>query len=250
MFVSTQGPRMTLDGASRRRIYLFRHGAVDYFDADGNIVDDTDGVALNDTGRAQAAAMRELFADAHVDKAICSGLLRTRQTGELVLGGRGIPLEIDVGYVEIQQRRGVVPEPYDVIADIAFSHFRADDIDARFLGGERYSDFYLRIQKAIEGTLADDSWHDLAVFAHGATNAAVLGWVTGMGCSAFGLLDQATCCLNVIDFDIDAHGQLRRKVVRAMNVTADDPAKRNRHRGDMETLAHRILKRSGGMRQA
>jgi len=248
MFVSTKGRRTTLDGASRRRIYLFRHGAVDYFGADGNIVDDTDGVALNDTGRAQAAAMRELFADAHVDKAICSGLLRTRQTGELVLGSRGIPLEIDAGYVEIQQLRGAAPEPYDVIADVAFSHFRADDVEARFLGGERYSDFYLRIQKAIEGTLADDSWHDLAVFAHGATNAAVLGWVTGIGCSAFGLLDQATCCLNVIDFDIDTQGQLRRKVVRAMNVTADDPAKRNRHTGDMETLAHRILKQSGGIR--
>lgn len=244
MSVTSEGPRITLDGATRRRIYLFRHGSVDYFDADGNVVADTDGVGLNQSGRAQAAAMRELFADAHVDKAICSGLLRTQQTGELVLGDRSIPLETHTGYVEIQQSRVEVDEPYDVVADIAFSHFKANDTEARFLGGERYSDFYFRIQKAMQGTLADNSWHDLALFAHGATNAAVLGWATGIGCAAFGVLDQATCCLNVIDIDVDDRGQVRRKIVRAMNVTADDPAKRGRRTSDLETLAQRIMKQS------
>jgi hypothetical protein len=71
-----------------------------------------------------------------------------------------------------------------------------------------------------------------------------LGWVTGLGCSAFGVLDQATCCLNVIDFDIDESGQVLRKTLRAMNVTADDPAKGNRHAADMETLARWILRQS------
>jgi probable phosphoglycerate mutase len=245
---ATKGPKTTLDGARRRRIYLFRHGSVDYFDANGDVVTDTNSVALNATGRTQAEAMRELFADAHVDKAICSGLLRTRQTGELVLRGRNIPLEAHEGFVEIQQLRGSAPEPYDVIADVAFSHFRAIDVDARFLGGERYSDFYLRIQRATESALADDSWHDLALFAHGATNAAILGWVTGMGCSAFGLLDQAICCLNVIDIDVDENGQVIRKIVRAMNVTAEDPAKYKRHVSDMESLAQRLMEQNAKSR--
>ncbi|TFG40430.1 MAG: histidine phosphatase family protein [Chromatiales bacterium] len=241
MFIATEGHRTTLDGASRRRIYLFRHGSVDYFDSDGNVVADTDAVALNDTGRSQAVAMRELFADVPVDKALCSGLLRTRQTGETVLAPREIALEVHTGFVEIQQLKGEATGAYDVVADVAFTHFRATDQEARFLGGERYSDFYSRIQTALLDVLADDSWHSLAVFAHGATNAAVLGWVTGLGCSAFGILDQATCCLNVIDIDIDDNGRVLRKTVRAMNVTADDPAKSKRHFGDMETLAHRML---------
>jgi len=65
-----------------------------------------------------------------------------------------------------------------------------------------------------------------------------------LGCSAFGILDQATCCLNVIDFDVDDNGIVRRKTLRAMNVTADDPAKGKRHAGDMETLARRMLRQS------
>ncbi len=230
-----------MDGASRRRIYLFRHGSVDYFDADGAVVPDTDVVDLNQSGRAQAEMMGELFADVHVDKAQCSGLPRTRQTGEMVLGARNLELETNPGFLEIRQMTGEHSSSYDIITDVAFSHWRATDEEARFLGGERYSDFYLRITAAVKDVLADDTWHSLAVFAHGATNAAVLGWVTGLGCSAFGILDQATCCLNVIDIDIDESGRILRKTVRAMNVTADDPVKSNRHTGDMETLAERML---------
>ncbi len=212
-------------------------------DGDGNVVPDTDSVDLNDTGRAQATAMRDLFADVQIDKALCSGLQRTRQTGETVLGDRDIPLETDSGFAEIRQLDGEYTGDYDVVADIAFSHWRAPDEEARFLGGERYSDFYARIRTAIKRVLADSSWHNLAVFAHGGTNAAILGWVTGLELSAFGILDQATCCLNVIDFDMDDSGQILRKTVRAMNVTAYDPVKGNRHSGDMETLAYWLLQR-------
>lgn len=86
-------------------------------------------------------------------------------------------------------------------------------------------------------------WHNLAIFAHGGTNAAILGWTTGLGWSAFGAIDQATCCLNVLDFDFDATNQrLLRKIVRAMNITADDPAKSGRHSSGMESLARRLMK--------
>lgn len=229
-----------MDGASRRRIYLFRHGSVDYVDANGRIVPNTDIVVLNETGLAQAAMMRDLFADVQIDKALCSGLPRTRQTGETIIGGRDIPLEVNEGFLEIRQLDGEISDNYDVVGDVAFSHWRATDKEARFLGGERYSDFYSRIEVAVHNLLLDNSWHNLALFAHGATNAAILGWVTGIGRSAFGVLDQAMCCLNVIDIDSDESGEILRKTVRAMNVTADDPAKSNRHSGDMESLAHLI----------
>ena len=84
--------RTAIDGASRRRLYLFRHGAVDYLDDNGNWVDDPDIVDLNARGRAQAQSMAALFKDIHVDKAICSGLPRTLQTGQAILADR--PLEI------------------------------------------------------------------------------------------------------------------------------------------------------------
>jgi hypothetical protein len=41
---------------------------------------------------------------------------------------------------------------------------------------------------------------------------------------------------------MDKSGRILRKTVRAMNVTAYDPVKGNRHSGDMETLAYWLLK--------
>jgi probable phosphoglycerate mutase len=234
--------RTAIDGASRRRLYLFRHGAVDYLDDNGTWVKDPDLVNLNERGCAQAQAMAELFAGIHVDKAICSGLPRTRQTGERVLGDRAIEIGVFAELEEIRPLKGEPAGGYDLYSDIAFSHWRAEQEDARFLGGERYHDFYARISAAMETLLTDPEWHNLAVFAHGGTNAAVLGWATGVGLQAFGLLDQSMCCLNIIDFDIDASGRLLRKTVRGMNITADDPLMRERHSGDMEMLARRILK--------
>ena len=234
--------RVAIDGASRRRLYLFRHGAVDYIDENGEWVADPDLVDLNERGRAQAEAMAALFAGVHVDKALCTGLPRTRQTGQAVLGDREIELGTLADLEEIRPQKGQAAGGYDIYTDIAFSHWRAPEADARFLGGERYHDFYARICTAMESLMSDPSWHDLAVFAHGGTNAAVLGWATGVGLDAFGLLDQSMCCLNVLDFDFDSSGKLLRKTVRAMNITADDPVMRNRHAGDMEMLARRILK--------
>jgi probable phosphoglycerate mutase len=234
--------RRALDGASRRRLYLFRHGAVDYVDDSGAWVEDPDAVDLNERGRAQAIEMGRLFANVHVDKAVCSGFPRTVQTGQLILGDRDLELETVSELQEIRHGSGEVSGGYDICSDVAFSHWRAPQEDATFLGGERYHDFYARIGAAVERLLADDSWEDLAVFAHGGTNAAVLGWATGVGLQAFGLLDQATCCLNILDFDFDTSGRLVRKTVRGMNITADDPVKHRRDAGDMELLATRLLK--------
>lgn len=234
--------RTAIDGASRRRLYLFRHGSVEYIKDDGDWVADPDLVDLNERGRKQAVEMAGLFAGVHVDKALCTGLPRTRQTGEAVLGDREIELGVFPEFEEIRPLKGETAGGYDIYTDIAFSHWRAHEDDARFLGGERYHDFYARICTAMEMLLADNSWHNLAVFAHGGTNAAVLGWATGVGLDAFGLLDQSMCCLNIIDFDTDDGGRVIRKTVRGMNITADDPVMRDRHSGDMEMLARRILK--------
>lgn len=235
--------RTAFDGAERRRIYLFRHGAVDYVDRHGNVVPNPDDVTLNDRGRRQADAMRELFTGITIDRAVCSGMRRARETGSLVLGGRDLVLEDHPQLREIGAARDERAADLDIVQDIAFGHWAATVPGSRFLGGELYADFYTRVSGAMESFIANPDWHNLAIFAHGGTNAAIVGWTSGLGLSAFGVIDQATCCLNVLDFDFDAKDRrLLRKVVRAMNITIDDPAKSGRHASGMERLAQRIVK--------
>ena len=233
--------RTSIDGAQRRRLYLFRHGAVDYVDQDGKVVPDPDAVSLNVKGQSQADAMGHLFAEVTVDRVICSGLARTWETARRVIGNRDLTIEVNAGLEEIRPATRDGTGNLNLIEDIAFSHWRASDDGSRFLGGELYADFYARIAATFESILADPGWQNLAVFAHGGTNAAILGWTTGLGLSAFGVIDQATCCLNVIDFDINADDRrLLRKTVRGMNITVDDPTKGRRHSGDMESLAKNL----------
>ena len=59
--------RRALDGASRRRLYLFRHGAVDYLDENGAWVEDANAVNLNAYGRAQAEDRFTLLTAVHRD---------------------------------------------------------------------------------------------------------------------------------------------------------------------------------------
>jgi probable phosphoglycerate mutase len=187
--------------------------------------------------------MCALFANVTVDRALCSGLRRTRETAGRVLGNREIEIEIHAELEEIRPARGEDPVDLDLVKHVAFSHWRATENGSRFLGGELYADFYERISAAMDSFTSDPDWHNLAIFAHGGTNAAILGWTSGLGLSAFGTIDQATCCLNVLDFDFAAgDARLLRKVVRAMNITAEDPTKSGRHSSGMESLARRLMK--------
>ena len=78
--------RTAIDGARRRRLYLFRHGAVDYIGSDGNWVADPDNVDLNAKGRSQAAAMSTMFAD------VAYSRWRAQDTSATFLGLKGFGL--------------------------------------------------------------------------------------------------------------------------------------------------------------
>ncbi len=87
----------------RRRIYLMRHGEAAYIRDDGSVVDDTRIVPLTTFGREQARRQAELLAGVEFDRAVCSGLPRTRETAGIVLNGRDGPaLEIVEPLEEIQ----------------------------------------------------------------------------------------------------------------------------------------------------
>src|SRR5687768_16713862 len=107
----------------RRRIYLMRHGSVDYFRADGSPVQ-PHTVPLNEAGRAQADAAGALYAECGVrfDKVIVSGLARTVETALRVLAaaGQSLPLEHEPALEEIRGGK---------LADIP-----PDEVEAAFLG--------------------------------------------------------------------------------------------------------------------
>lgn len=68
------------------KLYLVRHGQTD-FNA-GNLAQGISDIPLNDTGKAQAAALAHTVQPMHFDAYYVSPLQRARQTAEIITGGQ------------------------------------------------------------------------------------------------------------------------------------------------------------------
>src|SRR6476620_845489 len=86
---------------NRRRLYLMRHGEVNYFEQGRPAP--PEGVHLNEQGRAHAAAAALALADISFDRVVTSGLPRTLETAAIVLGARTPVVEI---VPELREIRG------------------------------------------------------------------------------------------------------------------------------------------------
>ena len=227
---------LPFDGAIRRRVYLMRHGDVAYFGADGQRVSDSRLVTLTDQGRAEAIAMRDMLAEVPFDKAICSGLPRTVETGAIVLGGRSVPLET---WPDLEEIRGGSPSQRAQMSpsEYAYAMFASAQEAGSYAHGESFAGFHARVVAAWTKILSTAGWSALLIAAHGGVNRAVLSHAVGAGRSAYGAFEQDTGCLNVLDVDTAGGGQPLRQIIRAVNVTPSDPVKATRPLTALEKLA-------------
>ena len=128
---------------------------------------------LDDEGRAQARAVAAMLAHETIDRAVASDLSRARETAEIVLGGRAIPLALDERWREMRfgAWEGLVwseiVERFPETADHAAT-------TPRFYtppGGESFDAVCARVREALDAidAAASDGEHVLV-----ATHAGVL----------------------------------------------------------------------------
>ena len=188
---------------TRRRLYLMRHGSVDYFTADGTPVP-PHTVPLNEAGRAQADAAGALFAAAGVrfDRVVVSGLARTVETARRVLAaaGQDVAIAHDPRLEEIRPGRLDAIAPDRVRAAFTGVFTAAADVESlQFLGGETVGAMLDRCLPAFDDLLADASWSCALCVLHGGINRALLGHALTGGRTFLGRLEQSPACINVLD---------------------------------------------------
>ncbi len=185
--------------------------------------------------------MANLLRDAAFDRAICSGLLRTRETAQIVLKNRHLALEVEPQLEEIRGGDAVARANLSPV-DYAYAMFRASEPGACYANGEQFSDFAARVIPAFAKILNSQGWTNLLLVAHGGVNRAILTDVTGAGLSAFGTFEQDSGCLNIIDVDTCRDtGTVQRRILRGVNITAEDPFKLTRPLTYMESFTKRAM---------
>lgn len=228
-------------GLVRKRIYLMRHGEVAYFDPEGRPVNPKD-VRLTADGEAQARAVGDLLADAAIDRAVCSGLPRGRQTAEIVLGKRDLEILDEPELAEIKGGRFAAVPPEEAVDAIAYPYHGAEADTAWFCGGERFAALETRVLTALDRAMAPPDWQGLLIVGHDAVNRVLLSWAAGAGRRAMAAFEQDYGGLSVIDVDLaEDNGALRRSFIRIANLTPLDPAKAARWQTSMEPIYERYL---------
>jgi probable phosphoglycerate mutase len=226
----------------RRRILLMRHGAVDYFDAEGLPYPNPDEVPLTAAGVAQARAVGAALAAAGVgvDRVITSGLARTRRTAHEVLDAARLSLSAE-HWPQLQEIRG------GRLSAIADTDLRAAFLDAfagpvprevRFLNGESIGELLDRALPALQRLLAEPAWDTALVVAHGGVNRALLSWFLTGEAVFLGGLAQDPGCVNVIDVG-SSHAD---SVVRVVNFCPIDTLQTESRLSTMEHLLQQYLK--------
>ncbi|HEY1632149.1 MAG TPA: histidine phosphatase family protein [Rhizomicrobium sp.] len=237
---------MALPGTKhRRRIYLMRHGHVDYFGRHVQQTGDIHTVVLTKRGKSEAEAAGRALAHVPFDRAVCSGLPRTRETAKAVLSfvTNAPNLEEDSDLVELRGGNpGSVKNREELIAAMNSWFERAHEPGAtNHEGGEVFVDAQVRAVRAIERLLAMDDWQIALVVAHEGINRLLLSWACGAGLRAMSAFEQDTACINVLDFDLGGTGGTKRRLVKAVNLTPHNFLKHGMNLTSLEAIMQRDI---------
>lgn len=229
----------------RRRIYLMRHGFVDYTSEAVRKSRDPKVATLTERGVEEARAAGAALADVHFDLAICSGLPRTHQTAEIVLAEHPLTLELEVEERFGELRSGSYMDFHSaehLAAVMTFTFEQAGEPDAEFLpGGERFADAMVRVRAGLHDLLMRPNWASALVVAHEVVNRMVLADVIGAPLGASAGFEQDTGCINILDFDLvpDERGEgtrVERGVIKAVNLTPANYLKNGMNLRSLEAI--------------
>ena len=157
-------------------LYIMRHGRTDWNDRH-KLQGRTD-IPLNAEGRRMAEAAAEEYRGIHLDVCWCSPLIRARETAEIVLRGRDVPIltdsrlrEMSFGDYEGLENSFSIPDcPVNVI-------FQAPEKYTASVGGaETFEELFARtgsfLREVIDPLM--DQGKDVLIVGHGAMNLSII----------------------------------------------------------------------------
>ena len=157
-------------------LYIMRHGRTDWNNKH-KLQGRTD-IPLNEEGRAMAEKAHDEYKDVHFDVCFCSPLIRAKETAEIVLRGREIPIitderirEMSFGIFEGVENSFQIP---DCPINVLFwepQNYKEPPEDA-----ESLEELYARTGEFLKDKVQPllDEGKDILIVGHGAMNSSII----------------------------------------------------------------------------
>ena len=174
------------------KLYVTRHGQTAWNEQ--NIVCGRTDLPLDPTGEQQAKDTACLLADKHIDRVVCSPMLRARQTAAPILQGRGIPLEIEPRLIE--QDYGIY-EGASRFDEGFLSHKRS--FCDRYPQGESHMLTARRVYACLEDWARRYPEETILMVCHGGICRVIESYFNDMGNEEFFLFAMGNCEIREYD---------------------------------------------------
>lgn len=159
-------------------LYIIRHGKTDW-NALHKLQGKTD-IPLNETGIEMARQAHERYKDVHFDICYCSPLIRARQTADLLLEGRDVPIVIDnrleeMGFGIYEGEQEVFEKPECPVRELFFNPAGYMAVG----GAESLEDLIKRTCEFLSEVAIPlvNEGKDVLIVGHGAMNSAIVGQI-------------------------------------------------------------------------
>ena len=183
------------------RILLARHGETDW-NTEGRYQGQGFDIPLSAAGRSQAQALASRLADFEFTRVVSSPLLRARQTAEIVLGDRSVPLTLDPDLMEIAHGdwEGLLDAEVKERDEARRRAWRETPHLVTLPGGESLEQVMARawsaLCKACHGLQSEET---LFMVSHDGVNRVLLCRILGLSLARAWAFRQAPVCLNLLE---------------------------------------------------
>jgi probable phosphomutase (TIGR03848 family) len=181
-------------------VLLVRHGRT-RANADGVLAGWTPGVELDVKGEEQARELSNRLAEVPLAAVVTSPLERTRQTADLMLGGREVPVHVDDRLGECRYGDWTGRPLKELAKEPMWKVVQGHPSAAVFPGGEAMAEMQHRAVTAVREwneRLGPDARY--AVVSHGDVIKAILADALGMHLDQFQRLRVDPCSVSVVDY--------------------------------------------------
>ncbi len=157
-------------------LYIMRHGKTDWNER--HKIQGRTNIPLNEEGRQMARDAAVEYRDVHFDVCYCSPMIRARETAELLLAGRDVPIIFDERLVEMSFGSYEGIENSFSIPDCPINKFffHPEEFTESVGGSETIDELMARtgefLREVVEPDLA--AGKDVLIVGHGAMNSSIV----------------------------------------------------------------------------